>query len=75
MNNNDECNICYTNEHIITVLKCCNNTICINCLNKIIYTKCPYCRADFLDNYSSLNDFIRLIILIFKILFYMIRMF
>lgn len=49
-----ECGVCYSDtQEDFKDCKECNNLTCIECYNKLILKKCPYCRTKFLTN--SLN--------------------
>jgi len=43
---NNICFICYANIEIKTILKCCNNAVCFECINKwqIVNNTCPLCK-------------------------------
>lgn len=52
----DDCNICSEQKYAFYQVPCCNQDICISCVNKWFKTsvKCPYCAQD-LRNFTDLK--------------------
>ncbi|QOI90183.1 hypothetical protein QKU58_gp148 [Pyramimonas orientalis virus] len=55
---NNLCFICYSNIDIKTILKCCSNNVCFECINKWIKTNntCPLCKKSEIQYFLVEDD-------------------